>query len=419
LKILVVGGGAREDALSWRLAQSPSCASICASPGNAGTAARGENWNLAVTEGKKIAERAREEGIDLAVIGPETAIAAGLPDRLRETGVSVFGPGRVAGRLESSKVFAKRFMQSHGIPTARSRVVHSIEAARKELARWSGGCVVKADGLAAGKGVVVCDDAAGALAVTEEWYSKGIPGGGLDLVLEERIAGPEVSVFAIGDGRRFIPVAAACDYKRAYDGDKGPNTGGMGAYSPPAGFPADLLRIVEERVLMPVTRGLEASGERYRGVLYCGLIWSPAGPLVLEFNVRFGDPETQALMPRVRGDFAALLKAAADGRLEELPADFEGDPCVAVVLATEGYPARSDPAVNLPGDLAAAGAQLFWGPSIRKESLVDASGGRVLSVAATGADLAAARARSYEAVRELAARLPATLRWREDIGALP
>ncbi|MDQ6823710.1 MAG: phosphoribosylamine--glycine ligase, partial [Candidatus Eremiobacteraeota bacterium] len=248
MRILVVGGGAREDALSWRLAQSPSCDAIFAAPGNAGTAARGENWSIPATNGRAIVERALANNIDLVVLGPESAIAAGVGDKLRESGIATFGPNRSGGRLESSKVYSKRFMERHGIPTARANIVHSLDGATKVLADWKGGCVVKADGLAAGKGVVVADDATSALAVLREWYAGSrVPGGGKDILLEERLEGREVSVFAIGDGRAMATIAAACDYKRAGDGDTGPNTGGMGAYSPPTGLPKDMDDQVRER----------------------------------------------------------------------------------------------------------------------------------------------------------------------------
>ena len=278
MKILVVGNGAREDALSWRLSQSPSCTELFAAPGNAGTASRGTNWHIPATDGKSLLARAIEERIELVVIGPETAIAAGVADRFREAKIPTFGPNRAPGRLESSKIFAKRFMERNGIPTAKARVVHSLSHAEKALADWRGGCVVKADGLAAGKGVVVAPDAQSALAVLRDWYGGGgVPGGGSDVLLEEKLAGREVSVFAVGDGKRFVDFGAACDYKRAGDGDTGPNTGGMGAYSPPAGFPADLHEIVRERVLDPVMRGLAAENERFVGVLYCGLMWTANG----------------------------------------------------------------------------------------------------------------------------------------------
>ncbi|HTV72542.1 MAG TPA: phosphoribosylamine--glycine ligase [Candidatus Acidoferrales bacterium] len=423
MRILVIGNGAREDALSWRLAQSPSCTAIFASPGNAGTASRGGNWPIAATDGKALVERAQRERIDLVVIGPETAIAAGVSDRFREAGISTFGPSRSAGRLESSKIYSKRFMERHGILTPRARVVHTLAGARKELSEWRGGCVVKADGLAAGKGVFVAADAAAALTTLEDWFgSSGIPGGGTNVLLEERIEGREVSVFAIGDGKRFVPIGTACDYKRVGDGDTGPNTGGMGAYSPALGFPGNLNEIVEHQVLRPVLHGLTEDREPFVGVLYCGLMWTDEGPKVLEFNVRFGDPETQVLMPRVRGDFALLLKSAADGALDATAATFDGDPCVGVVLATREYPAVSTPLRDLSADIVLPRGQVaFWGGSTIRNGAVDASGGRVLTVTATGANVDAARAKAYEAVTELSRRIakPDAFRYRTDIaGAL-
>jgi len=422
VRILVIGAGAREDALSWRLAQSPSCDAIFAAPGNAGTASRGENWRIAATDGKAIARRCLEEKVDLAVLGPEVAIAGGVGDRLREAGIPTFGPDRSAGRLESSKVFAKRFMQRHGIPTARSVVVHSLESAFKTLDDWSGPCVVKADGLAAGKGVVVAPDAQAARGVLCDWYPQNrIPGGGSEVLLEEKLGGRELSLFAIADGRAMYPIASACDYKRAGDGDTGPNTGGMGAYSPPAGFPSDLQEQVRERIIDPVLHGLRADGESYVGILYCGLMWTNDGPYVIEFNARFGDPETQALMPRVSGDFAELLSSAARGSVNLDAASFNEEACVGVVLATSDYPRSSAPLEKLPRDLdAGSGAQIFWGTSAIDNGHVRSSGGRVLTVVGTGADLALARKAAYQAIHRLANALSTCgdLTYRTDIAAV-
>lgn len=418
MRILVVGNGAREDALSWRLAASPSCEAIFAAPGNAGTASRGENWNVPATDGKAIVERCKQERIDLAVLGPEVAIAAGVGDRLREAGIACFGPNRSGGRLESSKIFAKRFMERHGVPTARALVVHSLEGALHALEDWEGAVVVKADGLAAGKGVVVAADVQAARGVLQEWYGENrVPGGGSDVLLEEKLVGREVSVFAISDGRAMFPIASACDYKRAGDGDTGPNTGGMGAYSPPKGFPADLEDQVRERILAPVLRGLLAEGEQYVGVLYCGLMWTDDGPSVIEFNARFGDPETQVLMPRVTGDFAALLKSAADGALDLSAAAFAARACVGVVIATADYPRSSTPISGLPVDVdLGLDAQVFWGGSKIENGGVSSGGGRVLTVTGLGNDLVAARLRAYDAVHDLAARISARdLTYRTDI----
>jgi phosphoribosylamine--glycine ligase len=422
MRILIVGNGAREDALSWRLAQSPSCEALFAAPGNAGTASRGENWEIAATDGKSLVERALAEKIDLVVLGPEVAIAAGVGDRLRDAGIPVFGPSRSSGRLESSKVFSKRFMQRHGVPTADAVVVHSLQHANNALDEWAyDGVVVKADGLAAGKGVVVCDSAADARAVVAEWYGKNkIPGGGSDVLLERRLRGREVSVFALADGRAMVPIAAACDYKRAGDGDTGPNTGGMGAYSPPHGFPPDLFDQVRERILAPVLRGLLAEGEQYIGVLYCGLMWTDDGPSVIEFNVRFGDPETQVLMPRITGDFAALLKSCADGAMDVSAATIASRCCVGVVLATSDYPRSNTALHGLNPDVALGdGVQAFWGGSTLVDGRVQTGGGRVLTVTALGDDLAAARASAYDGVKALAGRLGTNdLTYRTDIGKL-
>jgi phosphoribosylamine--glycine ligase len=414
-----VGNGAREDALSWKLASSPSCEAIFAAPGNAGTATRGENWDIPPTNGKALLDRCKSEAIDLVVIGPETAIAAGVADRLRGAGIATFGPDRSAGRLESSKIFAKHFMERHGIPTARATAVHSLAAAEKALADWNGPCVIKADGLASGKGVVVAENVASARETLQAWYgSNRVPGGGADVLLEEKLEGRELSVFAIGDGRKFEIFASACDYKRAGDNDTGPNTGGMGAYSPPLGFPDDFEAQVREKIVLPVQRGLLEDGERYIGVLYCGLMWTASGPSVIEFNARFGDPETQVLMPRVTGDFAQLLKSAADGNLDSSAAAIGSSACCGVVLATADYPLSSTTLSGLPADLPTNdGVQVFWGASAQRNGAIDSPGGRVMTVTALGEDLASARTRVYEAVDGLLQRLgPSSgLKVRHDI----
>ncbi len=421
MRVLVVGNGAREDALSWRITQSPSCDAVFAAPGNAGTASRGENWDIAATDGKRLTRRAVDEKIDLVVLGPETAIAAGVGDRLRDAGLAVFGPNRLGGRLESSKIFAKRFMERHGIPTARAAVVHSLEAASKALEEWTGAVVVKADGLAAGKGVVVAANAGEARALLADWYAHNkIPGGGSDVLLEERLEGREVSVFALCDGRAIVPIGAACDYKRAGDADTGPNTGGMGAYSPPAGFPEDLDDRVREVILAPLLRGLLAEGEEYVGVLYCGLMWGADGPRVIEFNVRFGDPETQVLLPRVGGDFALLLQSVASGAMDLSLATLSQQECVGVVLATQDYPRSNTALAGLNADVSLSdGCRAFWGASRRDNGTVSTGGGRVLTVTALGDDLAHARTRAYASVKELAGRLGTdALTYRTDIAKL-
>jgi phosphoribosylamine---glycine ligase len=424
IKALVVGGGGREDALSWALSRSPSIETVFATPGNAGTASRGVNWDIAATDGIAIANRARAERIDLVILGPESAVASGVGDRVREAGIPVFGPNRSAGRLESSKIFAKRFLERHGIPTARARVAHSLPQALTIIDEWPGiEIVVKADGLAAGKGVIVAPDAKTASAVVADWYADaGLPGGGSDILFEERVEGREISIFALCDGRAMLPFAAACDYKRVGDDDTGPNTGGMGAYSPPAGFPGNYMDIVRTQILGPVLDGLRNEGEEYIGVLYCGLMWSGDGPKVLEFNARFGDPETQAIIPRLQGDFAKLLHSVATGAVEPDAAHATGASCVCVTLVTDDYPAVSKPASGLPWRLDLPESALaFWGSSQAQNGRVDVRGGRVLTVAETGDHLDDARIRAYEAASRVASQLAPVVHvnYRRDIAKSP
>ena len=428
MKVLVIGSGAREHALAWKLSQSAHVEAIFAAPGNAGTARLGTNWSdIAATAAPKLVAKAREEGIGLAVIGPEASLAAGVADALREAGVAVFGPGRSGARLESSKAFAKAFMVRHGIPTAKHKLVHDQKQAHRCLAEWAGGVVVKADGLAAGKGVVVCADTAHASAVLDEGYgNQKVPGGGTSGVLEEALAGREVSVMIVTDGVRCAELATACDYKRAGDGDTGPNTGGMGAYSPtPDVLDAALVARIREEVLAPTLSGLRAQGIDYRGCLYAGLMLTERGPMVLEFNARFGDPETQVVLPRMESDLFELLydvASVADGR-QDRPLHVTWSPraCVGVVLASEGYPVKSVPLAGLPLPDAALGddAVAFWGGSTLGAGTVDASGGRVLTVCGIGGDHSEAREHAYAACAAYGRMLPpgARLCCRSDIAA--
>jgi phosphoribosylamine--glycine ligase len=298
--------------------------------------------------------------------------------------------------------------------------VRSYDAARQAVEEWDGPCVIKADGLAAGKGVVVTSNAASAAAVINDWYANNrIPGGGSELLLEERLEGREVSVFALCDGRAMIPFAAACDYKRAGDGDTGPNTGGMGAYSPPASFPPNYLDIVREQILAPTFRGLLAEGETYIGVLYCGLMWTSNGPYVIEYNARFGDPEAQVLMPRINGDFARLLATAAKGAVALDCITISSEACVGVTIATKDYPRTSTPlrGLNASFDLAPHAA-VFWGNSTPRHGAVDVAGGRVLTVTATAPTIEAARTQAYDAVARVGAQIGSTeLTYRSDIAA--
>lgn len=426
MKVLVVGSGGREHALAWKISRSPKVDALFAAPGNAGTARLGTNWpDTSATAVPAIVSRSKETGIDLAVIGPEAALAAGVSDALREASIPVFGPGRSGARLESSKAFSKQFMARHGIPTARFKVVHDVKQAQRSLADWDGGVVVKADGLAGGKGVVVCDGPESALTVLADWYTNHkVPGGGVSVVLEEALIGREVSVMALTDGRRCSELAPACDYKRAGDGDTGPNTGGMGAYSPADDVVnPELSARIRSSVLLPTLAGLRADGIDYRGCLYAGLMVTARGPMVLEYNARFGDPETQVVLPRLETDLLELLYqiAVADAAAAEpLNISFSSQACVGVVLASEGYPLTSTPvrALPLPDEALGADAIAFWGGSTLAGETVDAAGGRVMTVCAMGNAHAQARDRAYAACAAYGRMLPPGVRLscRSDIG---
>jgi phosphoribosylamine---glycine ligase len=429
VRTLIVGSGAREHALAWKIAQSSAVDALFAAPGNAGTAGIGVNWSdLKATDVPAIAARASQEKIDLAVVGPEAALAAGVADALRKAGIATFGPGRAGARLESSKAYAKQCMLRWGIPTAASRTANDKKQALKHLGDWRhGGVVVKADGLAAGKGVVVFDSAEEARPTIEHWYDERlIPGGGTTIVMEEKLAGKEVSIMAITDGVTLHVLAPACDYKRAGDADTGPNTGGMGAYSPAPDVVDDaMLERIKREVLERARLGLKRDGIEYRGCLYAGLMITARGPYVLEFNARFGDPETQVVLPRIDSGFFEMLCQIA-GLKSGMPHEsgiphvtFSPRACVGVVMTSEGYPETSTSVGGLPQPKPQPDIAYFWGGSKPASGgAVDASGGRVLTVTALGDSISSARERAYAACSAYAQALPpgTKLRWRADIG---
>ena len=419
MNVLVIGSGAREHALALKLARSPHVNELHAAPGNAGTALLGTNWpEISATDTHAIVARAKDAKIGLAVIGPEAALAAGVADALRAAGIPTFGPGRAGARLESSKAFAKQWMLRFGIPTAAFKVAHDRKQALRALNDWKGGVVLKADGLAAGKGVVVVDSPDAARPVIEQWYdTRSLPGGGTTLVLEERLEGKEVSVMAVTGGPQLHVLAPACDYKRALEGDEGPNTGGMGAYSPAADvIDAAMDARINRDVIERVRQGMARDGIDYRGCIYAGLMITKRGPYVLEFNARFGDPETQVVLPRLESDLFELLNAVANGTDVPAPA-FSNDACVGVVMVSERYPERSEPVDNLPVPPEMDGIAWFWGGSKLADGRVHAAGGRVLTVTARGPSIAQALERAYAACSAYAALLPPTaaLRYRSDI----
>ena len=404
MRVLVVGSGGREHALAWKIAKSPRVERVIAAPGSDGMAALADcRPETPADDVPALARLARQERADLVVVGPEAPLAGGLVDRLRDAGIAAFGPSAAAAQLESSKAFAKRFMQRHRIPTAAFAVFEDHEAARRHVLEQGGPCVVKADGLAAGKGVAVCEGPDEALrALAEAMALRRFGAAGARVVIEERLAGEELSYYAVTDGERIVTLAAAQDHKRALDGDRGENTGGMGACSPAPILGDAVEKRVLEEVVHPVIRGMAADGIAYTGVLYVGLMIDPSGaPRVVEFNVRFGDPETQALVVRMEGDLVPLLDAAARARLDRATPLGWQDAAVCVVIAAGGYPRafeRGKPIEGLEEAEREEGVVVFHaGTRRRADGRFESAGGRVLGVTARGATLGAARRRAYAA----------------------
>lgn len=397
MKVLLVGSGGREHALAWKLAQAPTVEELHAAPGNPGIAALGRCHPIRAEDGESLLDLARTLEADLVVVGPEGPLVAGVADELRHAGIAVFGPGRAGARIEGSKRFAKAVMAAAGVPAAESLVVARVP------------CVLKADGLAAGKGVFVCR--------TTEELDAGLRAASAfagPLVIEELLEGEEVSVFALSDGRTVVPLPAAQDFKRIGDGDTGPNTGGMGSYSPVPHLRAGEVEELVELVHQPVVAELASRGAPFVGVLFAGLMLTPAGPKVLEFNCRFGDPETQSLVSRLDGDLAGALLAAARGDLSGVELSVSPVAAVTVVLAAGGYPESSDHGSEISGieEAEEIGALVFHaGTALHGDRLVT-NGGRILNVTATGATVAEARERAYAACDRIAFE---GVRRREDI----
>ncbi|MCB9586314.1 MAG: phosphoribosylamine--glycine ligase [Polyangiaceae bacterium] len=413
LRILVIGGGGREHALAWRLAQSPSVAEVTLCPGNPAI----PDLESVSGEPKAVALDRRP---DLVVVGPEAPLCAGLADELRAAGLAVYGPGAAAARLEGSKAFMKEFCKRHGISTAAFEVVRSAEEVRAALDRFSARGevpVVKADGLCAGKGVVVAETAEEALSASLEMLEGRFGDAGRTIVLEARLPGAEASVHAICDGERVLMLPAAQDHKRIGEGDRGPNTGGMGTYAPAPLVDAALLDRVREEVVMPVIRGMQQEGSPFVGTLFVGLMVSPAGePEVLEFNVRFGDPETQVLMATLDGDLGRLLLSAAQGALRPEVVTVSSRHAMCVVMAAHGYPEtprKGDVIEGLEQAAEVEGSAVFHAGTSLRDGRVVTAGGRVLGVTATAADLAQARERAYTAVERIRF---AGMQFRRDIG---
>lgn len=396
MRILILGSGAREHAIVTALLTENAAHEIIVAPGNAGIAADAQIIHLDPSNGSVVSSFALDNDIELVVIGPEAPLVAGVADKLRQRGIPVFGPGKAAAQLEGSKTFAKRIMDAAGVPTGKATRCGTLDEAIRAIDELGAPHVVKADGLAAGKGVLVTTDRGAAIAHAEYWLSHG------GVLVEEFLEGEEVSLFLLSDGTAVLPLSPAQDYKRLLDGDEGPNTGGMGAYSPLPWLPESFVDEVIETIALPTVRQLAAEQAPFIGLLYCGLIITDHGVRVIEFNARFGDPETQVVLPRMLAPLSTLLVAAATGTLGSLPRpQFSDEVAVTVVLASEGYPdtpATGRVITGLDAALDVDGVTIVHAATARSGDELVATGGRVLSVVATAADFTAARDRAYRAL---------------------
>jgi phosphoribosylamine--glycine ligase len=405
MKILVIGGGGREHALTWKLRQSPRVEKIYVAPGNAGTKIVAQNVPISAGESEQLLRFAVNERIDLTVVGPDDALANGIVDRFQARGLRIFGPTRRAAQLESSKSFAKHFMERHRIPTARFTRCDSSEAARQTLENYSYPVVIKADGLALGKGVTIAHNRAEAeQAVDAMMERKQFGMAGERLVIEEYLHGTECSIHALVDGSDYLLFPSAKDHKTLYANDQGPNTGGMGTISPSPTITTKQMEEIETKILRPFVRGIQEEGLDFRGLLFPGLMLTQEGPVVLEFNCRFGDPETQVLLPRLQADLVNLLEATIDQRLATMSASWASQSTLCVVLASAGYPGKYEVGKPIHGlDSAEAIGEVIVfhaGTKITDERIVTA-GGRVLSVVASGQTLGQARENAYRAAEKI------------------
>jgi phosphoribosylamine--glycine ligase len=421
MRVLVVGEGAREHALAWCAARSPRVDAVVSTPGNTGTAAVGKNvplGPLGPLDLPAVVAVAQQERADLAIVGSDDPLAAGLVDALQDAGITAFGPTRRAAEIESSKAWSKAFMRRHDIPTAPFEVFDDAAAAHRflETSPWNRRVVVKADGLARGKGVVVCGDLTEAHEAVTAMMETGVFGAaGRRLVIEQRLQGPEASVFALCDGNESVALGSARDHKRIFDGDRGPNTGGMGAYSPTNLVPPAVLDAVMDGVIRPAVAGLAAEGRPFVGFLYAGLLFTPAGMRVIEFNARFGDPEAQAIFPRLATDLVELIELAVDGRLAEARLSWRPQASCAVCLASAGYPGPVHDGVPVRGlEDVDPDVLVFQAGTVRRDGALLTQGGRVLTVTGLGPDLAGARRTAYANVERI--RFDG-MQYRHDIGA--
>jgi phosphoribosylamine--glycine ligase len=400
LKILVVGGGGREHTLVWKVAQSPRVKKVFAVPGNAGTTALAENLNLRADNVEGLGKAAKEKGIDLVLVGPEAPLASGIVDFFGKLGIPVFGPTRAAARIESSKVFARDLMEKYGIPHAGGATFSSYSQAREYLRKQHLPVVIKADGLAAGKGVIIAGSLSEAdKAISDIMEARVFGAAGNTVIIDEFLTGREVSLIAFTDGKTVLPMMPACDYKKIGDGDRGPNTGGMGGYSPPGFFSAAMTEKVTKDILLRTVQAMAEEGAPYKGVLYAGLMIVDGEPVVLEFNARFGDPETQVILPLLKTDLVDILMAVVQGDLDRAKVDWNPGACVGVVLASGGYPGSYKTGFPVHGLDSIDDALVFHAGTRRgADGTVYTDGGRVLTVVGVGESMAEAREKAYRNV---------------------
>ena len=420
MKVLIVGSGGREHALAWKIAQSPLVKKIFCAPGNPGIAEIAECVDIEAENIEGLYIFAQKQKVDLTVVGPEDALVAGIVDRFRDGRLNVFGPDKRASIIEGSKVFAKTLMRKHGIPTADFKAFDDPKQAKKHLATGKFPVVIKADGLAKGKGVFICQKLEDGERHIDDIMKEKIFGyAGNKVVIEEFLAGEEVSILAITDGNTIVPLSTAQDHKAVFDGDKGPNTGGMGAYSPVPIVTPSMQGFVEENILVPIVHAMKRENRPYRGVIYAGLIITGTGPKVLEFNARLGDPETQALLMRMKSDIVPLLLSTANGSLDldKTVVDWDDNASVCVVMASKGYPGGYEKGFSITGIEAAKGlnkVQVFHAGTSKKYGRLVSNGGRVLGVAALGKTIPDAQSNAYAAVQRISFE---GAHFRRDIGA--
>lgn len=416
MKVLVVGSGGREHALCWKIAQRPDT-EVYVAPGNIGMVDVATLVNIKVDDIAGLVDFAKAEGIDLTVVGPELPLTLGIVDAFQEAGLACFGPNKAAAKLEGSKAFSKELMKKYGIPTAAFDTFTDVDKAKAFVDEIGVPCVVKADGLAAGKGVIICMTREEADKAIEDMLTDHAFGdASATIVIEEYMVGPEVSVLAFADGKTVLPMVSAQDHKRIFDGDKGPNTGGMGAYSPAPVYTEALSTEVNKTIIEPTIAAMAAEGTPFTGILYTGLMLTEKGPRVLEYNVRFGDPETQPIMVRMKSDIVALFQACVDGKLDEATLEWHDEAAVCVIMASGGYPASSEKGVPIHGldDIAAEEAIVFHSGTAEKDGEIVTNGGRVLGVTAKDATIKGAIDKAYAAVEKINFD---HMQFRRDIGA--